>query len=255
MGTSSKIAWCDSTFNPWWGCTKVSPGCVNCYAEAQDKRFGGSHWLKNTVPRSMSLDYWRSPVKWNRTRPVDPVCPGRHLVFSGSMCDVFDPQAPEKDRADLWELIRMTPNLTWLLLTKRPEEFETLLPDDWARELSIVGGLYRNVWLGVSAEDMEHGSDRIDMLVETPAAMRFVSFEPLLGLIEMPYETLFRIDWAIIGGESGLGCRPLLASWVHGLISDCRRVDVPVFFKQWGGTDRDKGGCVIDGSVVKEFPE
>ncbi len=241
MAEKTAIAWCDSTFNPWWGCTKVAPGCDNCYAAALDKRSGGDFW--NDKPRAMSATNWKKPLKWNREAT------GRHLVFCGSMCDVFDKNAPDGQRARLWYLIRRTPNLTWLLLTKRASNIEKYLPYDW-------GDGYENVWLGVTVEDKEHGLARAKILNTIPARLRFLSCEPLLE--DLGYELSWIIDngiyWVIVGGESGPNARPMEPVWVDSIRTDCEMLSTPFFFKQWGGNTRDKGGHLLNGEICQEFP-
>lgn len=241
MAETTEIAWTDSTFNPWWGCTKVAPGCDHCYAEALDKRTGGNHWGLHTTPRPMSADNWRKPRRWQKQAEKDGQS---RKVFCGSMCDWTDKNAPEGQRDRLWCLIRETPMLHWQLLTKRASNIQKCLPDDWAHG-------YANVWLGVTVEDQEHGLRRADVLRAIPANVRFLSIEPLLeDLGEMD---LSGIDWVIVGGESGHHARPMKREWVDSIRSQCRLQSVPFFFKQWGG-HRDKGGCLIDGLEHKRWP-
>jgi len=241
MAEQTGISWTDSTFNPWWGCTKVAPGCDNCYAAALDKRIGGNHW--ENKPRVMSESNWKKPLSWNRKAA------GRHLVFCGSMCDVFDKNAPSGQRERLWELIRQTPNLTWQLLTKRAPNIEKYLPDDW-------GEGYPNVWLGVTVEDRKYGIPRADILSKIPAKLRFLSCEPLLEQVMLPDSILDSVGWVIVGFESGPGCRFGNGEKHERLIrTQCRRKRVPYFFKQWGGLGKDKGGCLLYGVECKEFPK
>lgn len=240
MAETTNISWCDATFNPWWGCTKVAPGCDNCYAAAMDKRVGGDHW--GTRPRVMSDNNWKLPHRLNRKAIKENK---RLRVFSGSMCDVFDKNAPEEQRERLWQVIRETPNLDWLLLTKRAPNIKKYLPDDW-------GEGYENVWLGVTVEDIEHGYPRIDHLRNVPSAIKFLSIEPLLE----PLNGLdvSGIDWVIVGGESGSNAREMSLSWVLDIFDACSNKLIPFFFKQHGGRDKDKGGCLINGNEFKEFP-
>lgn len=243
MADNTAIAWTDSTFNPWWGCSAVSPGCDHCYAEALDRRTGGAHWGPHATPRLTSADNWRKPRRWQREALQSGE---RRRVFCASMCDVFDKNAPEGARERLWALIRETPNIDWQLLTKRAPNVARYLPPDW-------GAGYPNVWLGVTVEDRKHGLPRIDVLRQIPAAVRFLSVEPLLedlGAID-----LSGIHWVIVGGESGPKARALDASWVLSIRRQCAGQNVPFFFKQWGGRSDDKGGCVIEGAEVKEWPK
>lgn len=242
MAESTEISWTDSTFNPWWGCTKVSPGCDHCYAEALDRRTGGAHWDGDAVPRTMSANNWDNPQRWQRQALKKGT---RRKVFCGSMCDVFDKNAPAGQRERLWSEIRSTSMLDWQLLTKRAPNITKYLPADW-------GDGYPNVWLGVTVENKQHGLPRIDHLREIPAVVRFISVEPLLE--DLGELNLTGISWAIIGGESGFGFRKLDRSWVDGVIDQCRSQGVNVFFKQWGGRTNKAGGCLIDGQEIKEWP-
>jgi len=241
MADTTEIAWTDSTFNPWWGCSKVSPGCDNCYAERLDKRTGGSYWGAHNAPRLMSADNWRKPLRWQRAAAEANT---RRRVFCGSMCDWTDRNAPGAERERLWRVIQGTPFLDWQLLTKRAPLIAECLPADW-------GTGYANVWLGVTVEDRKHGLPRIDYLRRVPAKVRFLSVEPLLedlGCID-----LTGIHWVIVGGESGPGARPIAASWVENVKRQCDAAGVAFFFKQWGG-HRDKGGCLLDGREIKQWP-
>lgn len=245
MGTTTPISWTDSTFNPWIGCSKVSSGCDNCYAERLDHRFRAhdGHWGARQPRRVTSDDNWRVPLRWNDKAMRD----GKRVrVFCASMADVFDRHAPIDQRERLWELIRCTKHLDWLLLTKRPQNIERFLPSDW-------GDGYANVWLGVSVENSTQGVPRIDVLRNIPAAKRFISAEPLLE--DLGSLDLRGIDWLIVGGESGLGCRPMRKKWVINLLRQCRQYGVAFFFKQRGGTGKDKGGHLLDGEVIQEFPQ
>lgn len=242
MADNTDISWTDSTFNPWWGCTKVSPGCDHCYAEALDRRIGGIHWGEGAMPRSMSDSNWANPLRWQRQALKEGV---RRKVFCGSMCDVFDKNAPAGQRERLWTHIRSTSMLDWQLLTKRAPNILKYLPPDW-------GDGYPNVWIGVTVEDMQHGLPRIDLLRDIPAVVRFISIEPLLE--DLGELNLAGISWAIIGGESGVAFRTLEESWVRNAITQCRSQGVKVFFKQWGGRTSKAGGCLIDGREIKEWP-
>ncbi|MFK5950945.1 MAG: phage Gp37/Gp68 family protein [Methylococcales bacterium] len=240
MAETTEIAWTDSTFNPWWGCSKVGPGCDHCYAEALDKRTGGSYWGVHTTPRAMSIENWKKPVRWNKSSKLQ----ARRKVFCGSMCDIFDKNSPSGQRDRLWRLINETPMLDWQLLTKRAPNIKKYLPDNW------LNG-YDNVWLGVTVENKKHGLPRIEHLRKIPAKVRFLSIEPLiedLGEID-----LSGIHWVIVGGESGPGARPLATSWVRNIQVQCEAQKVPFFFKQWGGK-RNKGGCLLNNMEVKEWP-
>lgn len=252
MGANSKIEWCDHTFNPWVGCTKVSPACDHCYAEGWARRTGhGELWAG--ARRRTSAAYWRQPLKWNREAVRDGV---RRKVFCASLADVFDNQVPAEWRHDLFNLIPQTPHLTWLLLTKRPQNVGKMLPDDW-------NDGFTNVWLGTTVENQQEAERRIPYLLAVPARMRFLSCEPLLGPINLRHPWLgwkccvtgarvgtdFTcgdcdpcigafgrqfIDWVIAGGESGGDARPMSLYWARSLRAQCQASGVPFFFKQWG---------------------
>jgi protein gp37 len=188
----SKIAWTDHTYNRWIGCTRVSEGCRNCYAETQNRfyKWNGGSWGPGAPRKLTSEAYRKQPLKWDR----DAARAGKRArVFCASLSDVFDPEAPTGAREDLWELILETPNLDWLILSKRPENFDAMLPDRWV--------IYHNVWLGVTCENRKSGYPRLDILRKTPAVVRFVSCEPLLE--DVSDINLDGIDWIICGGESG----------------------------------------------------
>lgn len=213
MAENSPIEWTDHTFNPWWGCTKVSEGCKHCYADQLDRRTGGNHWGP-TANRRLVKD-WSGPRRWNRRaessesawrRGVETVGggdesalidrgfikPRRPRVFCASMADVFDdhPSILPEWRQRLWDLIRDTPHLDWLMLTKRPENIRAMLPADW-------GYGWPHVWLGTSAEDQTAADERIPHLLSAPAAKRFLSCEPLLGPVSM--ERWLNIVWQCCG--------------------------------------------------------
>lgn len=241
MADETEIAWTDSTFNPWWGCSKVGPGCDHCYAESLDRRTGGDHWGPDKTPRLMSLKNWNGPLRWQREAMASGK---RRRVFCGSMCDWADKNAPEGERERLWGLIRETPMLGWQLLTKRASRIAERLPDDW-------GGGYDNVWLGVTVENRKHGLPRIEYLRMVPAKVRFLSIEPLLE--DLGELDLSGIHWVIVGGESGAQARPMDPAWVDNIRRQCEAQGVPFFFKQWGGR-RDKGGCDLGGTEIKQWP-
>lgn len=221
---NSKIEWTDHTFNPWWGCLKVSPGCTSCYAETLAHRYGHEVWgpAKTTERREMSENYWKQPLKWDRLAQVS----GRKRVFCASMADVFEDH-PQLDywRMRLWDLIEATPNLDWLLLTKRPENMRNMLPAEWVRQPLA------NVLLGTSCENQEYFDKRIMPLLSTPAAFHFLSCEPLIG----PIDTRdYRPSWIIAGGESGPGARPAHPDWFRSLRDQCQAKKIAFLFKQHG---------------------
>lgn len=248
MSERTGIEWCDHTFNIAWGCFKVSPGCSHCYAETlADKRLGNGVWgPPATTPRkTFGEKHWNDPVRWNRAAEK---AGRRARVFCSSMCDVFeDHPTIDAERAKLWPLIRATPHLDWLLLTKRPERIAANLPDDW-------GNGYPNVWLGTSAESDSY-RDRIGHLVKLPARIRFVSAEPLLAPLTLD-EYADDLDWVIVGGESGKQARPMQGDWARSLRDECRRARVAFFLKQLGGHPDKRGreSAVLDGVRHAEWP-
>lgn len=168
------ITWTDSTFNSWWGCARVSPGCENCYAETFAKRTGHAVWGVGAGRREFGDKHWNEPRKWNAAAEKSQ---RRHRVFCASMADVFDLNAPPGARERLFALIRETPWLDWQLLTKRPQNVLAMLPADW-------GDGYENVWLGCTAEDQKRADERLPILISIPAKIRFVSYEPALEAVD-----------------------------------------------------------------------
>jgi protein gp37 len=241
MAEQTHIEWTDHTFNPWWGCTKVDPACDHCYAADMAHRVGWDVWGRGTPRRRMSAAYWRQPYKWDRQAAVDGV---RRKVFCASMADVFDAEVPDEWRADLWQVIRDTPHLDWLLLTKRPNLIRRYLPADWGPQG------WAHVWLGTTV-GWQAGAWRADQLRATPAAVRFLSCEPLLGPLALDLDG---IQWLIAGGESGPHYRPLDLAWVRSLRDQCQTAGVAFFFKQVGGRHPSSGGCLLDGREHKAFP-
>ncbi len=225
MAKDSKIEWTDHTFNPWWGCTKVSDACDHCYAETWAKRTGHQVWGHGGQRRFLSDDYWRHPLKW------DEECANtgtRRRVFCASMADVFEWRADLKEtRARLWELIELTPNLDWLLLTKRPHLAKRLVP--WKERWP------KNVWLGTTVENQRFAEARIPHLLESNACIKFISCEPLLGKLDLlPWLENRQIDWVITGGETGGNARPSDPEWFLALKDQCIRTKTAFHFKQWG---------------------
>jgi protein gp37 len=288
MGADTKIEWADHTFNPWWGCAKVSPGCEHCYAEGVANRFAPGLWGPNASRRFFGDKHWAEPLKWNRAAERDGV---RRRVFCGSMCDVFEwlpPNHPDgirmaATRGDLRLLVEQTLWLDWLLLTKRPENTSRIdrgalwSADEWPS----------NVWLGVTAEDQRRADERIPVLLETPAAVRFVSVEPMLETVDLlrvewPDKGGHRVDvlrcgywserwgfvnhsdmpgplsWVIVGAESGPKRRPMPHDWARSLRDQCIEAGVPYFLKQLSANEDGTGPLVkmpeLDGKVWREMP-
>jgi protein gp37 len=223
MGKNSAIAWTDHTFNPWWGCVEVSPGCANCYAHTLAKRTGNDCFGATAKRRTFGPKHWADPVVWNRNAAASGT---RARVFCGSMCDVFEANS-ELDywRSRLWDTIDATPWLDWLLLTKRPTGFT------WAR--SAMRPWPSNVWLGVTAENQDTADKRWNLLANENASVRFMSVEPQLGPVSIAgFATL--PDWIICGGESGPRARPFDVAWARQIRDECKAAHVACFIKQLG---------------------
>ncbi len=274
MGERTDIQWTDHSWNPWWGCLKVSPGCANCYAEAQANRFGHRGiWgpAKTATRRTFGEKHWAQPIEWNAEAERRGT---RAKVFCASMSDVFeDHPIAEELRPRIWDLVRATPWLDWQLLTKRPERIGVNLPAGW-------GEGWPNVWLGTSVEDQQRANERIPALVQVPARVHFLSCEPLLGPIDFyaagsqggedgdPFAfsalrgtdgvepPIPGIDWVIIGGESGPRARPMELAWAEGIVADCGFAGVPVFVKQLGGRTSHHGRLedLPENLRVRQFP-
>lgn len=243
MGATTGIQWTDHTFNPWWGCAHVSPGCVNCYAERDAKRYGSDVWGAKADRRFFGETHWAEPLKWNREAEREG---RRHRVFCASMADVFEPRDDlTLWREALWALIDATPSLDWQLLTKRPEEVAGMVPwgDNWPT----------NVWLGASVENQEWADKRIPALLRIPARLRFLSCEPLVGPTWiLGYLLSQQIHWVIVGGESGPHARPMDLVWARSLVNQSRE-HAAVFVKQLGAAYRQRGDS--HGADMAYWPE
>lgn len=307
MGAETKIEWAHDTFNAWWGCVRVSPACEHCYAEGLDKRTGGEHWGPEAPRRFFGEKHWNEPRRWNAKAAAEGV---RRRVFCSSMADVFERHRDpgintqmDAARSRLYRLIDETPWLDWLLLTKRAENIREMLPAEWLETPRP------NVWLGTTVEDQRRAEERIPHLLGVPAAVRFLSMEPLLEEVDLEqwierldhcgscgaengpqkddecpecgeegtlistwghaqaeryrtrerYDlssaagradvdgTSPRINWVIVGGESGPGARPMDPEWARSIRDQCVGAGVPFFFKQCGEW-MDLGG-------LHRFPE
>lgn len=255
MAENSKIEWCHHTFNPWRGCRALSDACANCYAKVLvEGRLQQDFGVRTRAAAST----WKQPIAWNRKAERE----GRRMrVFCASLADVFDAEVPDAWRDELFSLIAVTPHLDWLLLTKRPAVARKVMP---ATPLP-------NVWLGTTVENQAMAETRIPHLLATPAAVRFLSMEPLLGPVDLtaipwrfngatgePVRTVdalrgvvathdpvfaafgasgvapARLDWVITGGESGPGARPSHPDWFRSIRDQCAAAGVPFLFKQWG---------------------
>jgi protein gp37 len=264
VSENTKIEWADHTFNPWEGCQKVGPGCDHCYAEARNARFGGGqavNWGPGAPRRRTSDANWRLPLKWNRQAAAD----GRRFrVFCASLADVFDNEVDPMWRVDLLKLIAETPNLDWLLLTKRIGNVRQMMADafraGWPEHGSVWerwGEMFSNIWIGATVVNQAEADRDIRKLLAVPASVRFLSIEPMLGPVNLkeveisgsghhefdpiivanvlhPFAGRPRIDWVIVGGESGPNARPMHPQWARNLRDQCAEAMVPFMFKQWG---------------------
>lgn len=241
MAEKTLIAWTHHTFNIAWGCTKISPGCTNCYADDLAGRYGHDVWGPKKPRRTFGEKHWSEPLKWE----AEAVQAGeRRRVFCSSMCDVFeDHPTIDQERARLWSLIARTPHLDWQLLTKRADRIAANLPAGWPEK-------WPNVWLGVSIENNDYVG-RADRLRQIPAAVRFISYEPALGPV--PDLDLAGIDWLIYGGESGPKYRPEDKQWARDVWAKCRASGTAFFHKQSAHRFTERG-IELDGKIVREYP-
>lgn len=281
MSAVTNIEWCDSTFNPWIGCTKVSLACDDCYAaRSTPARTLGVGWGPHEERRRTSAANWAQPRRWNAQAAEFRAKHGRRQrVFCASLADVFDNQAQPAWRADLFELIQATPHLDWLLLTKRIGNAWKMMADALGVSMASLKLPPPNVWLGSTVVNQEEADRDIPKLLAVPAAKRFLSVEPMLGRIyieDIPdpvggeclkplaglrwlrdgngrCETIAtpgRIDWVICGGESGPKARPMHPDWARSLRDQCEAAGVPFLFKQWGEWLPAKEGRSITGHVL-----
>ena len=232
---SSRIEWTESTWNPVTGFTKISAGCANCYAERMAKRLcamGQANYANgfDVTLHPHVLDY---PLKWKKPQ----------VIFVNSMSDLFHEDVPYEFIKRVFRVMTQARWHTFQILTKRAERLSELAPRlDWPH----------NVWMGVTVEDAPCAY-RIDLLRDVPAAVRFLSMEPLLSAVENV--NLDRIDWVIVGGESGPGARPMEEQWALGILDQCRAAGAPFFFKQWGGVNKKRAGRLLNGRTYDEMPE
>lgn len=275
MGANSLIQWTDHTFNPWRGCTKISEGCKNCYAETfVTKRQGLPVWGQNAERRVAAESTWKHPEKWDREAARDGV---RRRVFCASLADIFeeyrgpDAAAVALAQSRLFALTEKTPNLLWLLLTKRPENVLPFVPERWVDGVP-QSAWPSNVWIGFTAENQDRFDERWEHAKRIPAPVIFTSIEPQIGPVVLPADYLARGQrvWPFIGGESGNGARPFNPAWADWIVSQCKASGVPVFVKQmgsnptlrsgsgWGPIKDKKGGDPAEWSAqlrVREFPD
>lgn len=304
---NSLIGWTDHTFNAWEGCTKVSEGCLHCYAETRNNRFNdGKNWGPGAPRMVRSNEYWKQPIIWHQNVGFYIQCSScgfrgdqrkpcgchykfhfkaRPRVFCSSLADWLDNEGPLDQLARLLKLIHTTPGLTWQLLSKRPENWDSRLiqvysefhkPTNGCEEWHwladwLTGTPPANVWIGSTVENQRRADERIPELLKIPAKVRFLSVEPMLGPItvfdqgdphpvQTPVGVLLppgAISWVICGGESGHGARPMETLWASALRTQCHDAGVPFFMKQLGGqgSKRDKLSDLPDDLKVREFPE
>ena len=232
---NSKIAWTDHTFNPWWGCVKVSDGCKNCYAATFSKRTGQDVWGVDKPRRFFGENHWAEPLKWDKEARLDGV---RRRVFCASMADVFeDREDLVEPRVRLLDLICRTDSLDWLILTKRPENIKRLMY-----------GRYVPLWLGTTVENQAMHNKRVGPLMEAKANVHFLSIEPQLEPVVLSELQEYTPDWIIVGGESGAGCRPFNLDWARSIRDQCKRSGTAFFMKQLGGIQNHH-------SEIEDFPE
>jgi len=260
---NTKIEWCDVSWNPVSGCTPVSPGCAHCYAQTMARRLAGRCGYPADEPFRVTLHPERlsEPLHWRK--------PTR--VFVASMSDLFHKEVPDEFIDRIMAVVAMMQEHTFIVLTKRPGRMLEYFTDP-NRRLEIerwwcTGGTYRaryhydeipealwplrNCWTGVTVEDQQRANERIPVLLRIPAAVRFVSVEPMLEAVDLsPW--LPSLDWVICGGETGPGARPMHRDWVRQLRGQCQAAAVPFFFKSWGGKAADR---LVDGQEYSEFPE
>lgn len=239
MSSKSKIEWTDATWNPVRGCTKISPGCTHCYAEVFAERFRGvkGHPYEFGFDLREIPEKLFEPLRWASSK----------MVFVNSMSDLFHESVSDDYIVRVAKIMSSCPWHTFQVLTKRSKRMTALLKT----KLKFVSEC-KHIWWGVSVENRRHGRPRINHIRQAPAAVRFLSVEPLLeniGRID-----LSEISWVIVGGESGHGARPMKAEWVRSIRNQCRKAHVPFFFKQWGGVRKSENGRELDNCFYDEFP-
>ena len=239
MSEHSKIEWTDATWNPLRGCTKISPGCKHCYAETFAERFRGvaGHPYEQGFDLLLVPEKLAEPFHWSSPR----------TVFVNSMSDLFQPGVPDAYIEDVVKVMVEADWHTYQVLTKRSERLRDLL----SGSLKFAAGK-RHIWWGVSVEDKRYGLPRIDHLRAAPAAVKFLSIEPLLE--DLGGFDVSGMNWVIVGGESGHGARPMEQNWVEKILKCCRRKKVPFFFKQWGGVHKSTTGRSLHGMTYDEMP-
>ncbi len=245
MAEKSQIEWTDSSWNPTTGCTKVSAGCTNCYADVLAKRLQKMHpegRYRNGFKLTLHENALNLPLKWKKPKKI----------FVNSMSDLFHKDVPFKFINKVWDVMLSTERHTYQILTKRPERMVKYIE-------SCGNGYYhgmknttpKHIWLGTSVENAKV-KNRIQIIKDCLAEVQFISFEPLIG--DVGKLDLSGIEWVIVGGESGKNHRPIKKEWVLNILKQCREQKVPFFFKQWGGVTSKSGGRLLDGKTYSEFP-
>jgi protein gp37 len=283
VSDQSGIEWTDATWNPITGCTEVSPGCDHCYAKTFAERWRGTpgHYFEHGFDVQLRPDKLTLPLRWRKPRKV----------FVNSMSDLFHKDVPDHFIAQVFAVMAATPQHTYQVLTKRHGRMRSLLANANRNGLQdMIGVEYLsldgpsnviqwplpNVWLGVSVEDQQRADLRIPALLDTPAAVRWLSCEPLIGPVNLRaawapskpgphsvddmagmlrWDDHTRIDWVVVGGESGHGVRPMHPEWARSLRDQCVAADVPFLFKQWGGRTPKANGRELDGRTWDQYPE
>lgn len=239
MSQNSSIEWTDATWNPVRGCTKISAGCKNCYAELFAERFRGvkGHPFENGFDLRIVPEKLHEPLRWPKPK----------RIFVNSMSDLFHDDVSDSYIESCFEVMKIANWHTYQVLTKRPKRMKRLL-DTRLKRFSI----YPHIWLGVSVENVKHGVPRIELLRRTKGQIRFLSIEPLLE--DLGQLNLQGMDWVIVGGESGPRARPMQKEWVTSIRQQCNKQKVRFFFKQWGGVQKHKAGRLLDGRTYNHMP-
>jgi protein gp37 len=240
MSVVSSIEWTDATWNPVRGCTKISPGCKNCYAETFAERFRGvpGHPYESGFDLRLVEEKLQEPLSWKKPK----------MIFVNSMSDLFHDAVPATYIVEVAKVMRQADWHTYQVLTKRASRLAGLLKTEL-----LEYGRMPHIWWGVSVEDRRHGLPRIDELRNAPAAVRFLSIEPLLE--DLGSVNLSNIHWVIVGGESGHAARPIDPAWVMSIQQQCELSRVPFFFKQWGGVHKKRAGRLLNGRTWDERPQ
>ncbi len=247
MAVVSTIEWTDSTWNPVTGCTKISPGCKNCYAEVIAERFRGVP--NHPYVQGFDIRLWPQrlelPLKWKKPR----------RIFVNSMSDLFHPYVPDEFINRVFETMCKASNHQFQVLTKRPERMLEYM-ESWDKNMGPLAEKHPNIWLGTSIETEKY-MERAFLVSRLSSSVRFLSCEPLLGSLDLRPVLSGehgRINWVIVGGESGPRSRPMKKEWVTEIRNQCRSAEVPFFFKQWGGTNKKKAGRILENRTWDQFP-